>query len=57
MLVISAASTSFRSFVGKAAQGDWGQFIGVEAKGTDRHKIAHITLKIEPKPDNEYFND
>ncbi len=57
MPTITAATTSLRSFVNKAAQGDYGQFIGMEAKGTNRHKIAQLTLKVEPKPDTEYFND
>jgi len=57
MPTISATSTAFRSFASRAIQGDYGQFIGVEAKGTDRHKISQITMKIVPKPDNEYFND
>jgi hypothetical protein len=57
MPVISAVATSFRTFVGVAQQGDLGQFIGVEAKGLNRHKIAQITMKIEPKPDNEYISN
>jgi len=57
MPIISAVKTSFRSFAQPAIQGDYGQFIGVTAQGLNRHKIAHITMKIEPKPDNTRFND
>lgn len=57
MPTITATSTAFRSYVKKAAQGDYGQFIGLEGKGLNRHKIAHLSMKITPKPDNEYFND
>jgi hypothetical protein len=57
MLVISATDTAFRSFVSKASQGDYGQFIGVEASGLNRHKIAQMAVKTMIKPDNEYFND
>lgn len=51
---ITVTSTSIKTFVSKASQGDYGTHTGIKLAGTNRHKISQIVYKQFVEEDVEY---
>jgi len=51
---ISAETTSIKTYVAKASQGDYGTHVGFSLIGNHRHKIVEMALKVETEEDAEY---
>ena len=52
---MTAITTTVKTFVSKASQGDTGSHVGFTLSGKNRHRITEMVLKIETEEDVEYM--
>ena len=55
ILAITANTTTIKTFVSKAGQGDYGTHVGFTLGGKNRHKLVEMVLKVETEEDVEFI--